>query len=243
MSEGKFGMRLGGSTATAHLGEDYGPDTGLDRRRLVGNAQDRGTFAAPGGPRVKQSFGGGQRRRSAGGSGEGISRSDSLRHQHAGDGRPGVREEAGHHGKRQGNSGGDDYDRGQRESRHTGALGGRQGIYPETIYSGAGERARSAGGGETIMSTDTSLIVRSKEENWLPVLELATEEVFEIMVGTRVKPLPKGEGTPPGGYTAMVGIAGGLCGILTVTCDKKTAGEIAKAMLGPDIADSEEQIS
>jgi outer membrane protein OmpA-like peptidoglycan-associated protein len=93
------------------------------------------------------------------------------------------------------------------------------------------------------MSTDTSLAVRSQEENWLPVLELAIEEVFEIMVGSRVKPVGKTDAPPPGGFTAMVGIAGGLCGILTVTCNKKTAGEIAKAMLGPEIADSEEQIS
>jgi chemotaxis protein CheX len=93
------------------------------------------------------------------------------------------------------------------------------------------------------MSTDTSLIVRSKEENWLPVLELAIEEVFEIMVGTRVKPVPKNDMVTPGGYTAMVGIAGGLCGVLTVSCDKKTACKIAKCMLGPEIADSEEQVS
>jgi len=93
------------------------------------------------------------------------------------------------------------------------------------------------------MSTDTSLMMRSHEENWLPVLELAIEEVFEIMVGSRVKPAPKGEGTPPGGFTAMVGIAGGLCGILTISCNKKTACEIAKCMLGPEIADSEEQVS
>jgi chemotaxis protein CheX len=94
------------------------------------------------------------------------------------------------------------------------------------------------------MSTDTSLIARSHVENWLPVLELAIEEVFEIMVGSRVKPVPKGETVAsPGGYTAMVGIAGALCGILTISCDKKTAGEIAKSMLGPEIADSEEQVS
>jgi chemotaxis protein CheX len=93
------------------------------------------------------------------------------------------------------------------------------------------------------MSTDTSLIVRSHEENWLPVLELAIEEVFEIMVGTRVKPVPKGELAAPGGFTAMVGIAGALCGVLTVSCDKKTAFEIAKCMLGPEITESEEQVS
>ena len=93
------------------------------------------------------------------------------------------------------------------------------------------------------MSTDTSLITRSHEENWLPVLELAIEEVFEIMVGSRVKPVPKGDIAPRGGYTAMVGIAGALCGILTVSCDKKTAREVARCMLGPEITESEEQIS
>jgi len=93
------------------------------------------------------------------------------------------------------------------------------------------------------MSTDTSLAVRSHEENWLPVLELAIEEVFEIMLGQRVKPTPKTDTQPPGGFTAMVGIAGALCGILTISCDKATAREIAKHMLGPEIADSEEQVS
>jgi outer membrane protein OmpA-like peptidoglycan-associated protein len=93
------------------------------------------------------------------------------------------------------------------------------------------------------MSTDTSPVVRSPKENWLPVLELAIEEVFEIMLGQRVKPAPKGGNQPPAGFTAMVGIAGGLCGILTVSCDKAGAREIAKSMLGPEIADSEEQVS
>lgn len=93
------------------------------------------------------------------------------------------------------------------------------------------------------MSTDTSLVVRSHEENWLPVLELAIEEVFEIMVGQRVKPAPKTDAQPQGGFTAMVGIAGALCGILTISCNKATAREIARHMLGPETADSEEQVS
>ncbi len=94
------------------------------------------------------------------------------------------------------------------------------------------------------MSTDTSLVVRSHEENWLPILELAVEEVFEIMLGSRVKPVSKSEHpTAPGGFTAMVGLAGGLCGILTFSSDRDAARELAKCMLGPEIADSEEQVS
>jgi len=93
------------------------------------------------------------------------------------------------------------------------------------------------------MSTDTSLAVRSHEENWLPILELAVEEVFEIMLGRRVKPVAKGEHTPNPEFTAMVGLAGALCGVLTFSCERKTARELAICMLGPEIADSEEQVS
>jgi len=92
------------------------------------------------------------------------------------------------------------------------------------------------------MSTDTSFVARSHEENWLPVLELAVEEVFEIMLGCRVKPMAQSEQVPSREFTAMVGLAGALCGILTVCCDAKTAGEVAKRMLG-DTADSQQQVA
>ncbi len=92
------------------------------------------------------------------------------------------------------------------------------------------------------MNTDTSLVTRSHEENWLPILELAAEEVFEIMVGCRVKVAAPSEHKPNEEFTAMVGLAGALCGILTVCCDGKTAGEAAKRMLG-DTADSQQQVA
>ncbi|MGD0212138.1 MAG: chemotaxis protein CheX [Terriglobales bacterium] len=92
------------------------------------------------------------------------------------------------------------------------------------------------------MSTDTSFVARSHEENWLPVLELAVEEVFEIMLGCRVKPMAQSEQVPSREFTAMVGLAGSLCGILTVCCDAKTAAQIAKSMLG-DVADSPAQVA
>jgi chemotaxis protein CheX len=93
------------------------------------------------------------------------------------------------------------------------------------------------------MSTEPSLATHAQEENWLPILELAVEEVFEIMLGQRVKPTPKDAHEPSAEFTAMVGLAGAMCGILTVCCDRKTAREIAKSMLGPEIADSEDQVS
>jgi chemotaxis protein CheX len=94
------------------------------------------------------------------------------------------------------------------------------------------------------MSVDTSLPARSQEKNWLPVLELAVEEVFEIMLGCRIKPVAKEDRLSTSGeFTAMVGLAGAMCGILTFSCNPQTAREVAKCMLGPEIADSEEQVS
>ncbi|MFI5102194.1 MAG: chemotaxis protein CheX [Terriglobales bacterium] len=92
------------------------------------------------------------------------------------------------------------------------------------------------------MSTDTTFATRSHEENWLPILELSVEEVFEIMLGSRVKPVAQSEHKPNTEFTAMVGLAGSLCGIITICCDAKTAGQVAKSMLG-DTADSEEQVA
>ena len=91
------------------------------------------------------------------------------------------------------------------------------------------------------MSTDTTLTTRSHEENWQPVLELAVEEVFEIMLGCRVKPVPKSEHPASRDFTAMVGLAGALCGILTICCSSITAHQLAKTMLGA-AAESEDQV-
>lgn len=92
------------------------------------------------------------------------------------------------------------------------------------------------------MKIETSFAARSKEENWLPVLELAVEEVFGIMLNCKVKPVPVAEHTTNTEYTAMVGLAGSLCGILTVCCDGKTANKVAKNMLG-DAASSDEEVA
>ena len=92
------------------------------------------------------------------------------------------------------------------------------------------------------MTTDTSFRTRSHEENWLPVLELAVEEVFEIMLGCRVQPSTEAQPMPNPEFTAVVGLAGALCGIVTVRCDAKTAARVAKSMWG-DTADSQQQVA
>ncbi len=71
-------------------------------------------------------------------------------------------------------------------------------------------------------------------ECWLPTLQLATEEVFELMLAC---PLQVPAEPPPEeslDITAMVGLAGQLCGILSLRCSTQSAARMASRMLGVD---------
>lgn len=82
------------------------------------------------------------------------------------------------------------------------------------------------------MSTEMSFTERAQQENWLPILELSTREVFSIMLDSTLEPAAGCEQKPPTEFTAMVGLAGSLCGLLTISCSARTAGQIACRMLG-----------
>jgi len=92
------------------------------------------------------------------------------------------------------------------------------------------------------MTVNVSIATRSREENWLPILELSVQEVFEIMLGCRLEPAASSESKPPGEFTAMIGLAGELCGVLTVCCGTRSANLIAVRMLGAELVTSEEQV-
>jgi chemotaxis protein CheX len=62
-------------------------------------------------------------------------------------------------------------------------------------------------------------------------MELATKEVFELMLGAELKPAPA-EDANSFDITAMVGLAGQLCGVLTLRCKRDTAAKMARKMLG-----------
>jgi chemotaxis protein CheX len=76
-------------------------------------------------------------------------------------------------------------------------------------------------------------------ETWPSLLRLATEEVFEIMLGTKLEAVTGPPGEKPSEITSMVGLAGQLCGILTLCCSFQTAAMMASKMLGvePEQAD------
>ena len=53
------------------------------------------------------------------------------------------------------------------------------------------------------------------EANWVSLLEISAREVFQIMLQTELSNLPNMQGlSVAGDVTAMVGLAGALCGVL-----------------------------
>jgi chemotaxis protein CheX len=70
------------------------------------------------------------------------------------------------------------------------------------------------------------------DPHWKSILESAAIEVFSMMVGVELESFADNPPEPRGEQTAMVGLAGALCGMVTVRCDSKTAADLAGLMLG-----------
>lgn len=101
-------------------------------------------------------------------------------------------------------------------------------------------------------TVDPLLAPKAVHEEWVPLLDTATREVFELMMGSQLTvPVPGAnvEQDKPN-TTAMVGLAGQLCGVLSVRCDRKAAALITSKMLGveldkvgPEISDALGEVS
>lgn len=71
------------------------------------------------------------------------------------------------------------------------------------------------------------------DASWTMLLHVGAKEVFQIMLQSELSELPNAaELTPAGDVTAMVGLAGALCGVMTIRCGARTAEKIAGRMLG-----------
>jgi chemotaxis protein CheX len=88
------------------------------------------------------------------------------------------------------------------------------------------------------------LAANSSHESWVPLLEVATKEVFELMLNCQLSTSTCAR-EPSRDVTAMVGLAGQLCGVLSVCCDEKAAALMTSRMLsvpldkvGPEVADA-----
>ncbi len=89
-------------------------------------------------------------------------------------------------------------------------------------------------------ATPETLPVALREDSG-SLLELAAREVFQIIMGSK---LERADSTPVHAameFTAMVGLAGGLCGVLSLRCGSETATLMVRRMLGDGVEDVEEQ--
>jgi len=95
-----------------------------------------------------------------------------------------------------------------------------------------------------VKSVSELLAADGSHENWIPLLDTAAKEVFELMLGCQLTASATTEETNMD-VTAMVGLAGQLCGVLSVRCDQKAATLMTSKMLGvaldkvgPEVADA-----
>src|SRR6202142_4411669 len=72
---------------------------------------------------------------------------------------------------------------------------------------------------------------KDSHENWRALLEVATREVFELMLSCQLTVAAAPDESTLD-VTAMVGLAGQLCGVLSVRCSGKAAAVMTSKMLG-----------
>jgi|SRR5579863_7621766 len=80
-------------------------------------------------------------------------------------------------------------------------------------------------------SSKTAPVTPENHSDWVPLLELAAREVFELMLSCHLT-VPASAPDASLGITSMVGLAGQLCGVLSIRCDRKSATLMASKMLG-----------
>ena len=72
------------------------------------------------------------------------------------------------------------------------------------------------------------------DPDWKGILECSAIEVFAMMANTELRVMAEQPEQPQGEQTAMVGLAGALCGMITIRCKPETAIKLATQMLGED---------
>jgi len=84
-------------------------------------------------------------------------------------------------------------------------------------------------------STDAIQPMGALQGNWISLIEQAAREVFELMLGTKIQRCDD-DTHGAANITAMVGLAGGLCGLMALRCNRDTARRMAAKMLGAEPA-------
>jgi chemotaxis protein CheX len=84
------------------------------------------------------------------------------------------------------------------------------------------------------MTGPETALTKEMHDAWLPILQLASQEVFELMLASKLEVAASGLQDSGLDLTAMVGLSGQICGVLTIRCSSKSAEVMACRMLGVD---------
>jgi chemotaxis protein CheX len=79
-------------------------------------------------------------------------------------------------------------------------------------------------------------------EDWIPVMEVATREVFAQMVNSQLG-VPQRPSAAVSSVTAMIGLAGMLTGVMSFRCEDEAAALITSRMLGINLEDANSSIA
>jgi len=95
-------------------------------------------------------------------------------------------------------------------------------------------------GSQALSSKLAELPIGEMQQRFTQALEGGAAEVFDMMVGAPLGPSDAATHPPVADYTAMIGLAGDICGILSFRCSNASATLIAAKMLGSsdDIPDA-----
>jgi len=106
-----------------------------------------------------------------------------------------------------------------------------KGISPNRVQLIISAKSSGSGGFATKLA---GVPCEEAQERFRQALDRAAAEVFEMMVGTALGSSDQITLPRVADYTAMIGLAGDLCGILSFRCSMDSAARIAGKMLGTE---------
>jgi len=90
------------------------------------------------------------------------------------------------------------------------------------------------------MSTQANAVAVKPNPNWVDVVHESLHEVCDMMLGMKVTKVDTLEVVPD--VTAIVGLAGSLCGLFSIRCSRATAAKLAGKMLGTEVGEEDPEV-
>jgi chemotaxis protein CheX len=90
------------------------------------------------------------------------------------------------------------------------------------------------------MNANVDSVAVKPASEWIKYVHDSLHEVFNMMLGMKVTPCDDTKLAPE--LTAIVGLAGSLCGLFSIRCSRETGVKLTQRMLNIDASDCEEEV-